>query len=400
VTLREAYDELVGLYRGWHVLEHSGIYTDAQDIIDLDFCPDQHCTQFSSRREVLTDLSRLRADLIRYGPVVHPVVLEDLNASQVFLRALLGESLSFRHFVLELFGFDARPVSFKRLLAILGEINRLAAELGMEYSTQDRQRYFDRFKVNSAVEVETLIRSSQSHWIDRLSRFVDIPAYLPIKTEIAEEDKPWSFSVTGGSRGITLTINSHSRHTFTVGQCDYIPSHEVAGHVVQFLSWSKLVSEETVPAVLGLISTHHPTIVLSEGLSQALPYFISSEFEMKRETLFAKKLRELRDMVLANAQIMLLGGQPIDSAWDYCTGALHFVEEAEIERELSQRSLDPLQRAYQFCYAPSFLAYKSIADSIDKRDVGPFLHSQYQAIPSPKKFWSSSDCSDNVFGGL
>ncbi|MGN9844349.1 hypothetical protein ACTMTI_40115 [Nonomuraea sp. H19] len=385
-VLETLYEDVVGFYRGWHALETSGIYSDGHEIVDQDYSPLLHHDDFSSRREVLGALTELRRRLAEQ-PGLDQMVWDNLVASATFLRAMLGERLSLRHYVSVLYLYDPVPIPERTLEATAADVQELCGHFGLEYRPEDRLPYFARFRVESPDEVVELARAGQDYWLDRLYRHIEPLDELKIEIETVQKDEPWSFFLSSHAGLATWSINTHPRHTFTRGQCKYIASHEIAGHAVQNPSWARAVTRAGLPAALHIHATHHPIVTLAEGIAQALPYFLCPRSELDPEMMLAKKLRELRDMVLANAQLMLEGGSPVTAVWEYCTSRLFFVEPFEIERDLANRVLKPAQRAYQHCYAPAFLAFHRLAESLDQDEVGEFLRSHYQQIPSVRDFW-------------
>ena len=385
-SLDSLYEEVVAFYRGWNELETSGVYADGQPILDHDNAPPQHHGHFNSRREVLTVLSDLRRCLGEHADV-HPVVQDNLVASEAYLRATLGERLSFRDYVSALYHYHPAPIPSRTLEATAAKVRSLCQHFGLMYRAEDRAAYLDRFRVESPEEVAALACASQDYWLERLYTHVQRPEELKIKVEVVQKDEPWSFFLSGGAGLMTFSINAHPRHTFTRGQCEYIASHEIAGHAVQNSLWAKAITQQGLPIALQIWTTHHPIVPLTEGLAQALPYLLCQEPELGAEMMLAKTLRELRDMALANAQLMLEDSSPVTAAWEYCADRLLFVQPFEIERDLTNRMLKPSERAYQHCYSPSFLAFLGVARRLHPDDVGAFLRSQYQQIPSAREFW-------------
>ncbi|MGC9970890.1 MAG: hypothetical protein ABSE56_09890 [Bryobacteraceae bacterium] len=382
------YKRLVAVYRSWQQLEQSGKYRPSYDIIDFDLARLDAVGHFESRHSILSELDGI-AEALRSASCADTRVVQDLQASRTFLRVLLGEKVPFDKYIWTLMGIHPASVPEGRLARMAEEIRHLLHLHGLAYTVEDHLRYTTTFGVHSPEVLRERILASRSFWLDRLAKVVQLPSTLPIDITVVVKDEPWSFGLSGKpDGGILLEINAHERHSFTTGQCDYIPSHEIAGHAVQFLSWKRSVERGEAPEVLALISTHHPTIALSEGLAQALPYFLCSQTDLPPEMLIAKKLREHRDAVLSNAQLMLWSGGSLDSAWKYAISQLPFATALEIERELAQRSLDPLQSAYLYCYTPYFLAFKDLASRLDKRERLEFLQSQYNSIPSVVAFWA------------
>ena len=364
----------------------SGIYSDGHEIIDQDYSPLGRCDSFSSRRDVLDALAELQR---RFGeqPDLDQMVRDNLSASETYLRAVLGERMSLRQYVSALYLYDPVPIPEKTLEATLAEVKELCSRFGLSYHPEDQPAYLARFRVESAEEVAELARAGQDYWLERLYKHVEPPPDLKINIQIVREDEPWSFFLNASMGLATFSINAHPRHIFTRGQCKYIASHEIAGHAVQNSCWARAVTRGNLPAALLIHATHHPIAPLAEGMAQALPYFLCLSTELDHEMMLAKKLRELRDMVLANAQLMLETGGSVTAAWRYCARHLHFVEPFEVERDIANRALKPAERAYQNCYAPSFLAFRRIAEQLDQDEVGGFLRSHYHRIPSVREFW-------------
>ncbi len=385
-TVDSIYEEVVGFYRGWHKLEMSGIYSDGHEIVDQDWSPLSRCDSFSSRREVLGALNGLRRNLDEHHDA-DQMVRDNLRASETYLRATLGERFAIRDYVASLYLYDPAPIPERTLRATAAEVRELCSRFGLRYSPEDRAAYFARFRVESAQEVAELARAGQDYWLERLYRHIEPPQELKIEVQIVRKDEPWSFFLSTEAGIATFSINAHPRHIFTRGQCQYITSHEVAGHAVQNSCWARAVIRDELPAALHIHATHHPTAALKEGIAQALPYFLCERSELDPEMMLAKKLRELRDMTLANAQLMLEGGGSVTAAWDYCASRLSFVEPFEIERDIANRALKPAERAYQHCYAPSFLAFLRVAERLGQGEVGDFLRSHYHRIPSVSEFW-------------
>ena len=223
-----------------------------------------------------------------------------------------------RQYVSTLYLYDPVPIPDRILEATATEVRGLCGQFDLSYRLEDRSAYFARFRVESAEEVAELARASQDYWLERLYTYIELPDDLKINVQLLTKDEPWSFFVTSDANLATFAINAHPRHTFTRGQCKYIASHEIAGHAVQNPCWARAVQRDNLPAARQIHTTHQPLQPLAEGIAQALPYFLCPKSELDPEMMLAKKLRELRDMVLANAQLMLEGGGPLGS----CMGIL------------------------------------------------------------------------------
>jgi len=383
---------LVALYRAWDVLEqtHSG-----KPIIDFDLAPKRDFEQIRSRQDVLRELEAMRDTLEDDSSPVHDLVRRRLTASITYLRVLLGEVLDFRSYIRSTLALNPRffseeEISERKEIAV----NRLKKSFGLTFQRDEFKRFQSVFRIKDDLPQQFDV--FRSIWVPQLLRHVEARLNdYRISVEFASEDAYWKSWISGdlSEHLIRLQINVHPRHFWYQGSVESLVIHEYCAHAVQMVSWHERIEEKQLPEFLGILTVHFPDQFLLEGLAESLIYFLPSE-DCKLEPM-SVVLRDLHYYVLSvmNNLHILANEESPGAALKYALERLPFTSEDVIEREIRDRTTNPLFRCYQYVYAIAKESFLNALNPLDQDQRWELLRLVYNCPMTAKQF-------EEISGGL
>lgn len=154
---------LVDLYRGWDELEKSK-YNNP--IIDFDLAPGRDFPRVSDRREVLQMLESMAAEFENETEKSAVLVHARLIASATYLRALLGERVSFRDYIKRTLGIEPRFFP-EEVIARQREIVRdiLWDNDQIKFEKRELSRSRGRFRVYDVSSLRETFRLYHDRWV-------------------------------------------------------------------------------------------------------------------------------------------------------------------------------------------------------------------------------------------
>lgn len=377
--------EFVGVMRGWQILEEKN--KSGYDIVDFDLVSEEWKKDFSNRNQVVECLTDIRSNIENDNESEHNL-LQKVVACETFSKYLLGINTSFEDYIWKTLRIKAKPIPEEFIEEYKESATKLIKNLGIDYSNESFSEYMARYQIHDGKEVEKFLNSASGFWVDRIKKAIDYDGPINYTVSYVQKDEPWCVGLWGDTKsGVRVLINTHSRHQFTQGQCKYLPSHEIAGHAVQFSCRQHQLSLGKLRAAFGMVSVFNPDIALSEGLAQALPYFLVDENDLDIDFAATKRVREHRDMVLHNTHLFVENGMEWDDAMQYCLSRLPFLQDKEASKEIEERLNNPLLKTYMFCYAPAFLTFKSASNKLTWDEKKDFLKKHYYDVPNAENTW-------------
>lgn len=125
------------------------------------------------------------------------------------------------------------------------------------------------------------------------------------------------------------------------------------------INWHRRIEEEHLPGFLGMLTVHFPDQFLLEGLAESLAFVLPSRGQqLESSSLMLRELHRYYLLVMNNAHIKANEGNGEDAA-KYALERLPFTNRNVVEKEIRDRSQNPLFRSYQYVYGiakESFLA--------------------------------------------
>lgn len=367
------------LYRGWDRFEE----TDT-DVIDFDLSGVRGRASFRSRDEVLNALLRLRDQLDEILENPSEVALLDaefllarVEGSISYLQARMGGQILFPEYLESTLAIHKetalgiQPAAFSDLKFSDEDIaaaHKAASEqlfdiLGLAMRPQQRPRFEQEFMIRDRDTIRDGIVGDQELWLSRLrEQGIQVPDQVPLSVQFDEVDAYWSNWIAGSKqKGITLTINLHSRRKYDKGRLLALCLHEICGHAAQMSIWEDRISHRQINEACGVTTVHSPEAVVCEGLGQTVADFLAEDLKCESALHLSRALQYYNLLVLHNAHLMLYEHIPVKKVLEYAVDQLPLMDPLDVERELHDRGVDPLYRSYQLTYA---IGEKTIRDLI------------------------------------
>lgn len=375
-------------YHRWHQLEVA--LGEGIQVLDFDYCPREYLIDieppFSNRLEALRHLEHLRgllADSNLNKLCNAEFLVQKLTGAAAFLRALMGERSSFRHYLRATMGIDPEPMPLEELGAMHTELEQRFSKLNIPFSREGKSA-FDEYMVMEDVSLfgDTL-RSEANHWVNLLQQRIGLTTQPIYRIEVVNEDAYWSNWIDGSvDTMIRLRINTHPRITFLKGSETGFAVHEIGGHALQILELDAARQVGKVDGAALNLAVHSCEQFQLEGLAQTVMFLVAEEGEIPEALEVDAKLRFYHSALTNNAQIELEAGRPIDEVVEYLLHQAPFLAPLKALSDLRDRQRHPLYRAYMYVYAPSrrkFLAASSLPEDARKE----FLYHMYTQLWTP-----------------
>jgi hypothetical protein len=388
---------IIIVYRGWHKFEqrHGG-----PSIVDFDMSDVEGATSFDSRDEVLRALSELYQALAEFDSLAEGEFLQTrVRGSIAYLRALmkpkidfpkylLGDRIDFPKYLMDTLGVEPIPFSDQEIEDAHQAISVSLAEFGLSMRAEEKKQFERLLLVDDPAVIKNGIVENKDVWLKRL-REVGVPApnQIPLSVEFTKVDEYWSNWISGSSKkGITLSINLHSRKKYDRGRPLVLCLHEICGHAVQMSLWKDLIAKGAMNAACGLTTVHSPEAFVAEGLAQTVPDLLndggwkySSEFNLSRA------LSYYTSVILHNAHLMFYEGVSVDRVVEFASDRLPFSDLSTIKYEIRDRAINPLFRSYELSYALGERAIRNLIKGMSVSQKRQFFFEIYAKPLTPKQ---------------
>jgi hypothetical protein len=378
-------DALVGLYRGWDLLERERF---ASSVIDFDLAEPGDVPRFDSRGHVLTELERL-IEAIPQGEDpdgAHALARARLQASSAYLRALEDvDGVPFHDYVRATMGIEPALIPERHIRD--AELQVRKALDSIPFSRSGFAAFRERFQTRTGENLKRQFEHFCGRWIRDLT--VRIDARLDpssIVVEFAEEDAYWKNWISGNvaeGEPIKLRINVHERHIWYQGAVEILVLHEYCGHAVQMALWHDAVRRQQMSSFFGVLTVHCPDQFLLEGLAESIAHVLpDGGKKLEKKSIVIREMQTYNLLVLNNVHV-LANDRGLDEARKYARRMLPFTSDETIERELRDRTRHPLFRTYQYVYAPAKEAFVSALVPLDSVSRWRVLRRLYRTPMTP-----------------
>jgi len=376
---------LVDLYRAWDKLERT---QHENSILDFDLAPAAPFGPVGSREEVLERLERSAADLSGETSWEMKLAVARLKASAAYLRALLGETADFASYIEQTLGI--KPRRFEE--SIIGKQRDVVwSQLQGQYRLPFVKESLRKFQMSSRVYNMNL-RQHFEHfrrkWVPELLKHVPVPLDdYKIVVEFASEDAYWKNWISGNlsQHEILLRINTHPRQTWSQGSPETLVIHEYCGHAVQMVNWHRRIEKGELPQFLGILTVHFPDQFLLEGLAESLAYLLPGRLKLEAKSVVLRELQYYYLLVLNNVHIIANEQSPAN-ALEYAVNRLPFTPQELIEKEIRDRTENPLFRCYQYVYGIAKESFLSALRPLDPTQCWNVLRRVYDTPMTARYF--------------
>lgn len=236
-------------------------------------------------------------------------------------RKILGTEMPFDDYAELTQGITPEIIPEEMLEAQLDLVKNLYKSKGVASYDRDSILHYKAEQQVPEDEIAGRLKEQGDRYLKTLSRFLgeDIAPNYHVETDNVNEY--WVNWAKGTRDDFTLTVNLHSRHAgkWTRGKIEEMSLHEIVGHFGQMFGWQKSIDEGKMVAALGITSITDPEQVTSEGIAQAMYYFVPEIIgDISEEGILEIEQNGLRQMVYNNVHILLnTPGYPQEAVYDY-----------------------------------------------------------------------------------
>lgn len=323
--------------RRLHALE---VASGGDPVIDYDCGPTtETVVPYRDRFEALSHLTDLIAST-QTGPVA-----DQLVAHATYLGALLGEQIPLNEYLVRTQGCGARTWSEDYLNHRRDQAQAALAELGIGWGEKCRDELRAVDEALDPADVADSISRYAAEYEHFVRDLADTQAEFRLTVENVEHDEYWSYWLDGAGHDARLRINRKTA-AFTRSDTYRFALHEVLGHALQYASITEYAELHDVPW-LRLLSVHSNHQFLFEGLAQFLPIAARPTDPLQQATT---RLELYIQLVRAELHININSGQTAAECIRIAKARAPHLSEAEMTRELQDRSRDPRLRSYLWSY--------------------------------------------------
>jgi hypothetical protein len=395
--------QLVALYRGWDALEKSQYQNQ---VVDFDLAQPEEFLPVSSREQVLANLQQIETEVKHARAPDSDLVLARLRASATYLRALLGDAIAFRPYVENTLGIRPHFFSEDEIRVVESRVETLLdSRYQLSFRPEDFPLFKTRFPMLRRDELRSQFESFRAKWLPVLTAHIRVPLedYM-VSIGFGQEDAYWKNWVSGdlSQRFIKLIVNLHPRHRWYQGYPETLVIHEFCGHVVQMINWHKRIQDGELPQFYGILTVHFPDQFLLEGLAESLPYLLPTETtQLESASVVLRELHYHALLVMNNVHI-LANEEGITAARAYAINNLPFTERSVLEKEIENRTRNPLFRCYQYVYGVAKDAFLKACSDLDDQERWALLRSVYDQPMTAEEFGKAraSMAAKNVTGSF
>ena len=370
---------LVDLYRAWDAIERAKY---KNPIIDFDLAPPRGFPSIGDRHKVLERLENAAADLEGETDTTAELARARLKASVAYLRALSGESIAFRSYIRQTLGVEPRKFSDERIRKQRALVNdQLRAHRGMPFSMDQIARFrahFTEYNKNKNELLKTF-KDFQSKWVPKLLKRIPVPMdEYKVNVTFANEDAYWKNWISGklSEHEILLRINIHPRQVWYQGFPETLVIHEYCGHAVQMINWHRRIEQGELPEFLGILTVHFPDQFLLEGLAESLVFVLPRRGELTKESYVARQMHRYYLLIMNNTHI-IANEQNTQTAFDYAVRNLPFTSTDVIQKEIRDRTQNPLFRCYQYVYGVAKESFLTALSRLEPKQGWKLLRMAY-----------------------
>lgn len=334
--LRNSVEDAI---RRWDALERS---RGEASVIDFDCAPPANKPHpFDNRFAALGELSQLGSDPNKQ----HPALRAQLDAHITYLRALIGEQLSFDQYILMTQGCVPRGWNPDYVEHRAQMAKNALQSLGISWDSDAWVNIRGLSEQLPAVDVASVIGEYADRYEPTIRRLVDTNAKFDLTIEDIEVDAYWSYWLDGAGHNARLRINKKNAE-FTRVDAYRFALHEVLGHALQYSSLTAQAESDTVewPRILAV---HCPHQVLFEGLAQVLPWIASPKDEIIQART---RLDHFTNLVRGQLHMLLNSGATVADCRDLARRQIPWWTDEEILRECYDRSRNPQFKSYLWAY--------------------------------------------------
>jgi hypothetical protein len=361
VPMGEAIDdELVEFYYQWDRFEK----VNDVEIIDFDLV--QRSADFPGTFSTREDVAARLEELIRRYrnvDIPDPFVLQKLESSAMFLRALTGEHIPFSPHVSATLGVWPEMIPETVLEAARADCGARLQLMGYAF-TRDGVEAFMKESRLSAAEITAEFERAQHVQVPAVLEWLGLGLAPRYELQLVDVDAPWSGETkTTDDGAISLKFNlNEGRTSWIRGDPESTALHEIGGHVLQATAWKERLESGGVAPVCGLTTLHGPETYVQEGVAETLSWFFPRPLLSDASEL-ALRLHCMSYLHWNDAFIMAGQGRPLDEILQFLDDhMLTYRTRDQRRKNLEEAIKDPLARTYMYSYGISIYHHRLFAE--------------------------------------
>lgn len=370
----EERDRAEHAIRRFHALE---VANGGDPVIDYDCAPtSEQIEPYRDRFEALADLDGLARE-VGPGPVA-----EQLVAHATYLAALLGEQIPLDDYLRRTQGCGTQGWTDEYLNHRRDQAQAALADLGITWGERCRDELRALDEALDPTDVADSISKYATEYEPFVRDLAGTAAEFRLSVENVDHDEYWSYWLDGAGHDARLRINRRSA-AFTRSDTFRFALHEVLGHALQYASITEYAELHDVPWPR-LLSVHSNHQFLFEGLAQFLPLAARPTDPLQRATM---RLEHYVQLVRADLHTSVNAGEPVEECRSRAIARAPHLSDAELMRELHDRSRDPRLRSYLWAYPAGLDWFVNLWEE-DGKLLPEVFRAAYQRPLSPSELHS------------
>jgi hypothetical protein len=356
-------DELVEFYYQWDRFEK------ANDVEIIDYDLVQRSADFPGTFGAREDVAVRLGQLIgRYNDVhiPDPFVLQKLESSAMYLRALSGERIAFPRYISGTLGIVPEMIPEAVLEAARADCRTRLDRIGYAFTPDGVEAFIKENRLNPS-EIATEFEQAEQVQVPAILEWLGLDLAPRYKLQLVDVDKSWMGEVKTAADGdMTLKFNiNEERVPWIRGDPECTVLHEIGGHVLQAAAWKEGLQIGTMPPVCGLTTLHGPETYVQEGVAETLSWFFPRALLSDAGEL-AVRLHCMSELHWNDAFIMAGQGRSADEILRLLDDRMLTYRTREQRRKrLEAATSDPLCRTYWYSYGISIYHHRLFAEHAD-----------------------------------
>ena len=374
-------EQLITFFYKWHRFEQANNIA----IIDFDLVQqgNNHREAFTSREEAEEQLQII---INNYNalPQRDIVVKAKLEASLYYLQALMGKQIPFNEYVSKTMGILPRYIPEEVLQQKLSQTKQAYEKVGYTWNKEEIGRFAKENSL-SKEQIEEDFIAFRNTYLPQVLAWLDLNVDLKYKVSFVDRDEYWMNWISTDENGeIYLQYNLNKRHRWLKGSTELLVFHEICSHALQVSSWKEQLQRGSIHPFLGLISVFSSEQFIMEGIAQSLHYFFPRSL-FSDYGLVILQADNLSWMVWNNAHIMANIGEEKRKIVEFIQSYLPSSSQEAIEKNIQEKTQEPLGRTYQYIYGISLYYHILIANKLSTEQKKHYVLENFRNIYLPKE---------------
>jgi len=375
-------EQLIGFFYKWNRFEKS----NDVDIIDFDLLQQSKnfSGTFSCREEVACELERI-IRTYEALPEKQSTVQAKLEASLYYLRALMGQQISFGEYVANTMGIQPKYIPISALQHQLSLVRQAYKKIGYTWDKKGIAK-FEEEHLLSKEEIEMEYATFQKKALPQIIQWLGIDIDINYTITFVDSNEYWMNWIHSDEDGqIHLRCNLNKRHKWFRGVAEFSVLHEICAHAVQISMWKEQLRRGNIHPFLGLLSVFSAEQFSLEGIAESLSYFYPENL-FSDYGLASLQCDNLAWMVWNNAHIMAnTTAAPSEKIAHFVQRYLPDLSREVIEKNLFEKTQEPLGRTYQYVYGISLYYHLKLAEKLSNEAKKKYIADSCKKIFTPKE---------------